>query len=39
MEYENILYFAIFPDIDEVEEVLLNKITDIVQNIINQINE
>jgi len=39
MEYENILYFAIFPDIDEVEEVLLNKITDIIQNIIKQISE
>ena len=39
IEYENILYFAIFPDIDEVEEVLLNKITDIIQNIIKEINE
>ena len=39
VEHENILYFAIFPDIDEVEEALLNKITGIIQNIIRQINE
>jgi hypothetical protein len=38
IEYENILYFAIFPDVDEVEEVLLNKVVNIIQNIIMEIN-
>ena len=39
VEHENILYFAIFPDIDEVEEILLDKITKIIQNIIKEISE
>jgi len=39
IEYENILYFAIFPDVDEVEEIILNKITNIIQNIIKEISE
>ena len=39
IEYENILYFAIFPDIDEVEEILLDKITNLIKNIIKEINE
>jgi hypothetical protein len=38
IEHENILYFAIFPEIDEIEEVLLNKITNIIQEIIKEIN-
>jgi len=37
IEHENILYFAIFPDIDEIEEVLTIRITDIIQNIIKEI--
>lgn len=39
IEHEKILYFAIFPDIDEVEDVLLNKITNILQKIIKEISE
>jgi len=37
IEHENILYFAIFPEIDEMEEVLIIKITDIIQNIIKEL--
>jgi len=39
IEQENTLYFAIFPNIDEIEDVLLNKITDIIQKIIKEISE
>ena len=39
VEYENILYFAIFPDINEVEEILLNNIVKIIQIIIKEISE
>jgi len=35
----NILYFAIFPDIDEIEEVLLNNVTNIIQKIIKELSE
>lgn len=37
IEHEKILYFAIFPDTDEIEEILLNKITNILQNIIKEL--
>jgi hypothetical protein len=37
IESDNLLYFALFPEIDEVEDIVLEKITKIVQNIIEEV--
>jgi hypothetical protein len=39
IEHDNILYFAIFPDIDEVEDILVNNITSTLQKVIKEICE